>query len=123
MDIKSFDEEVLREYVTFSTSANIANVTSALLKSPAARWELEKKGIQYILLDHFEQKVSLTNDGRNNNDAIQYQHSSLSLLADALNNLAGNFICTEVLKFTSSVQHNISLLIYPDSCSFLVARR
>ena len=90
---------MLAGYVTFAPAERIAEVCFSLLKSPAARWEMEQKGVQFMIQDNYQVSAASTNEQENvcgssssgscvTMDIVQ-QPSSLALLAKALNRLAG----------------------------------
>jgi hypothetical protein len=85
---------VYRDFITFTTTERIAGTALALLNSPESRWEMERRGLQFMLQDHFQPNVSVVvsdkalSDG-SDTTVIEEQTSSLTLLANALSNLAG----------------------------------
>jgi hypothetical protein len=98
------DEEEVRDFVSFVTADQVADTCLALLGSPAVRWAMEQKASAFIVQDHFEAEVSAAGvggvavgvegdqivQGREEEQGPgQGQPSSLSLLASALVDLAG----------------------------------
>lgn len=96
LEVTSIDEDSLSKLVTFATTENIPAVVLRLLGSPATRWDLERKGLQFMMQDHFQQYVSSSEELNGGNSTVMQQPSSLALLADALNKLAGWYFCNMI---------------------------
>ena len=87
------DEYALGGLVTFANAGDIVDVTLKLLRSPEDRWEIEQKCIQFIMQDQYQAEVVVPRSGlevdASSIDIVPPELSSLSLLAQALNSLAG----------------------------------
>ena len=90
------DETALDSCVTFASAEHITDVAFELLSTQETRWRIEQKCIRLMIQENFEAEVLdvsiLEGDGENKDstEGNQLRPSSLSLLANALNNLAGN---------------------------------
>ena len=92
LDKTSIDEDLLSDYVSFVQEENLFKVAAAFLLSPAARWHVERKSLSFIMANQFKTDSIFTNcaDHAGNDDGeIEQLPTSLTLLANALSQLAG----------------------------------
>lgn len=81
------EEEIYKGLVVFAPTTDLLRAALDLLKSPQARWDLERKAGQFMTADHFNTEVPFYSGDFLSQSASRL--SSLALVAKALQTAAG----------------------------------